>query len=87
MNYDEKRMGYAVKTIAEEAARYCRAYKEHFGSPIGDDGVLGGEMQDLLRSLRGLLNGPLGREDGGSLDRLILDIAEGADLLDKNGEI
>ncbi len=41
-------------------------------SKIGDDGVLGPEWTEIGKALRGLLNGELGRLDGGTLDQLLL---------------
>lgn len=53
-----------------------------YDSPIGDDGVLGEAFADMGRALRTMLNGETGRFDCGTLDSLILDIAQscGVDL-------
>lgn len=51
--------------------RYADAHESAYGSPVGDDGVLGLEWARIGEALRGLLNGHLGRLDGGTLDSLI----------------
>ena len=54
-------------------ATYAHVHKESYDSPIGDDGVLGPEWQAIGESLRGLLNGDIGRLDGGTVDSFIVD--------------
>jgi hypothetical protein len=51
---------------------YADAHAERFGSPLAEDYVLGESWREAVRGLRGLLNGELGRLDGGTLDRAIL---------------
>ena len=50
---------------------YADAHREQYHSGIGDDGVLGPHWARIGADLRGLLNGELGRLDGGTLDGLI----------------
>jgi hypothetical protein len=50
---------------------YAVSAKLAHGSPIGDDGVLGPEWQAIGQALLGLLNGDIGRLDGGTLDGFI----------------
>jgi hypothetical protein len=50
---------------------YADAHKAAYESGIGEDGVLGPEWRDIGLSLLGLLNGDLGRLDGGALDAAI----------------
>ena len=59
------------------ADRHYLAYE----STIGEDGVLGPEWAKIGASLRELLNGELGRLDGGTLDGVLYDTlkAEGFD--------
>ena len=52
---------------------YAEAQKSAFDSNIGDDYVLGDEWFKIGEALRGLLNGDLGRLDGGTLDTIIAD--------------
>lgn len=56
-----------IKAWLDYAAEHAR----QFESGIGDDGVLGEEWKDIGCGIRGLLNGELGRLDGGELDRII----------------
>jgi len=49
-------------------AEYAAAYEVRFGDAIGTDGVLGVAFAEQLRAWRKLLNGELGRLDGGYLD-------------------
>jgi hypothetical protein len=37
--------------------RYAKAYRRHFDSNVGDDGVLGPCFVDAIKGIRGLLNG------------------------------
>lgn len=47
---------------------YAAAHEEQYDSKIAEDRYLGEQWLDALRGLRGLLNGQLGRLDGGFLD-------------------
>jgi hypothetical protein len=55
---------------------YADAYRAHHDSPITDDGVLGPAWEQIGHSIREMLTGELGRFDGGTLDSLIVSIAE-----------
>lgn len=57
-------------------AQYADEHFERFSDPIGDDYVLGPEWKAIGEALLGLLNGELGRLDGGTLDGRIRDILE-----------
>lgn len=61
--------------------QYADTHSQRYESGIGEDGVLGDEWVKIGDALLGLLNGELGRLDGGSLDGLIRDTlrAEGFD--------
>jgi hypothetical protein len=61
-------------------AEYADAHERQYSSKIGADGVLGREWLDALRGVRGLLNGELGRFDGGTLDKAIHAMAEAASV-------
>ena len=50
---------------------YVDEYRRDTESGIGEDRVLGPEWRDLGRALYGLLNGPTGRLDCGTLYRVI----------------
>lgn len=52
---------------------YARNHAERFGSPIGQDYVLGPAWARWGFALRELLNGELGRLDGGTLDTILHD--------------
>ena len=52
---------------------YADAHQKAYGSSIGDDGVLGREWAGIGAGLLGLLNGHLGRLDGGTLDNILRD--------------
>lgn len=59
-------------------AQYADRHHARYESPIGEDGVLGVEWLTIAKALRGLLNGELGRLDGGTLDSLIYALVESA---------
>jgi hypothetical protein len=52
--------------------RYADAVQNRWESGIGQDGVLGPSWAEIGSGLRGLLNGELGRLDGGTLDALLV---------------
>jgi hypothetical protein len=86
MRHPENTMGAALSRIITDTWEYAHAYKEQYNEPIGEDGVLGDELRSILRGVNGLLNGPLGREDGGALSKRLYALAGQAGLLDENGE-
>ncbi len=57
---------------------YAGAHVRQYDSPIADDGVLGEAWLDALRGVRALLNGELGRLDGGTLDHAIIELYKAA---------
>jgi hypothetical protein len=63
-------------------AAYADAHRAQFGSVVGDDSFLGPHWGEIGVMLTHLLNGDIGRLDGGLTDTLIRDIAElnGIDL-------
>ena len=67
------RPGYerALLNMLDGWSEYAKAHKDACGSPIGDDAVLGSDWQEIGRALLCLLNGELGRFDGGTLDSSI----------------
>jgi len=68
----------ALVPLIVGAARYADAHAERYESVIGDDGVLGPNFRDILIGIRGLLNGQLGRLDGGTLDHMLCTLADAA---------
>ncbi len=50
---------------------YALNHRSRYESLIGDDGVLGPEWAAIGHALLGLLNGDLGRLDGGTLDAFL----------------
>jgi len=64
---------------------YADRHKTRFESGIGDDYFLGPEWVKIGLAIRVLLNGELGRLDGGTLDSVILDTLN-AEGFDENGE-
>jgi hypothetical protein len=55
-------------------AAYAAAHEARYDSKLADDGVLGASWEEALRGFRGLLNGELGRLDGGFLDGAICNL-------------
>ncbi len=51
--------------------QYAATHRANYESLMGDDGVLGPEWQAIGKGLLGLLNGDLGRMDGGTLDAFL----------------
>lgn len=71
----ENQMARAIEHMIDAALEYSEAYEAQFGDKIGTDYVLGAEIEAVLVAARGLLNGPLGAADGGTMDRRILSVA------------
>jgi len=70
-----------IVSLIEAWLMYADSHQERFESTIGDDQFLGPEWAKIGASLRELLNGDLGRLDGGTLDGVLYDTlkAEGFD--------
>lgn len=68
----------ALLDILSGLTEYAGAHVRQYDSPIADDGVIGEAWLDALRGLRALLNGELGRLDGGTLDHAILELYKAA---------
>lgn len=71
----------AIVMLIRGAAVYADNHHKRFESKLGDDGVLGDPWAEILRSVLTLLNGDLGRLDGGTVDGLVRSMlsAEGFD--------
>jgi hypothetical protein len=65
-----------IVAMIRSLATYADNHESAYGSPIGQDYVLGAAWLDMLKGWRQLLNGELGRLDGGTLDSLAYDLAE-----------
>ena len=70
-----------IQGMSDYAAAYHTEYPD---STLGDDGILGEGFADIVRGTLTLLNGSLGRLDGGSLDASIREIAAGAGLAESD---
>ena len=68
----------AIVKLVEALREYATAHFQAYESPIGDDGVLGEEWEQIARGTLGLLNGEAGRLDCGSVDRHVRDLASEA---------
>ncbi len=66
-----RRFEFAMVTMLDGWLGYADIYKDQYDSLIGDDGVLGPEWESIGQALLGMLNGALGRLDGGTLDGAI----------------
>jgi hypothetical protein len=66
--------------LIQAAAHYADYHQLRFESKLGDDGVLGVHFAEILRAVRGLLNGECGRLDCGTVDGLILDMMKAEDI-------
>lgn len=71
-----RRMERAVARMVSSLMDYADAHADLYESPVSDDYVLDPEVQVIARALRVLLNGETGRLDCGTLDALLLPMAE-----------
>lgn len=69
-----------ILSILRGWLQYADRHRLQFESGIGEDYVLGPHWADIGRGIRGLLNGELGRLDGGTLDGLIFDVLGSEDM-------
>jgi len=61
----------SVSTLLQAWLDYAEAHEDRYGSPIGDDYILGNVWADLGRSIHGLLDGETGRIDCGVVSHSI----------------
>jgi hypothetical protein len=61
-----------IRDMLESWHDYAGNYHNQFDSLIGEDYVLGVAWQSIGESIRTLLNGEIGRLDGGTVDSFIL---------------
>jgi hypothetical protein len=66
----------SIETLLRAWELYAEAHLATYGTPIGSDYVLGAEWVAMGNALLGLLNGELGRLDGGTIDTKVRDIFE-----------
>ena len=71
---------HAMAVMLMGWAEYGDAHRAAYRSGIGEDGVLGPEWAAIGRALLGLLNGDLGRLDGGACDGFLRGALEAEDL-------
>jgi len=65
----------ALRSIIDGLEEYARGHEAANGSKLSEDYILGEYWISAWSDVRGLLNGDIGRFDGGSLDRRLGDIA------------
>lgn len=76
----EKIMGDILDRMATLTTYYAAAYRVRFGDEVGEDYVLGPAVESILLGLLGLLNGPTGAVDCGTLDRLLRETGAAAKI-------
>lgn len=64
----------AIRDMARSVEFYVVASEREYGS--AEDGFLTPYLADILKGLRGLLNGDVGRLDAGSVDSFIMHMAD-----------
>lgn len=67
-----------IANLFTALAHYADDHTRRFDSPLGVDRDLGFAWLEMMKQLGVLLNGELGRLDGGTLDHLRYDMAEAA---------
>ncbi len=72
----ERAIGHLLRGLVA----YVDGYKEEFDSHVGSDYVLGEHVKDVALSIIGLLNGPTGRLDCGTVDREIRELCKLAEI-------
>lgn len=67
----ETLFGDSIRIMFGALVQYAECHREAYGSPIGDDYVIGQYWFDMASNLIGLLNGETGTLDCGEWDRRI----------------
>lgn len=65
-----------LKLLIVGLSQYGTRHLDRYDSLIGDDCILGPAFHDMVCSVLSLLDGHIGRFDGGTLDSLLRAIAE-----------
>jgi hypothetical protein len=65
----------AILQLIDALNYYQETHRDIHGSQLAEDGVLGERWIKMVRGAIGLLNGDLGRLDGGTLDAHLRSIA------------
>lgn len=73
-NCSKGTQGRAIASMTRALAEYADAHEKMFECPIGDDHVLRPHWADMVRAVRGMLNGETGNLDCGTMDRLLCDM-------------
>lgn len=60
-------LGASVFNMVKACESYARAHRTFIGSDLADDAVLGPCFASVVDGILGLLNGELGKHDGGTL--------------------
>lgn len=68
----------AIVAMLKGLNLYEQAYRRQYGEGIATDYVLGPLWETIAHALRGLLNGEIGRLDGGLTDKAICEALESA---------
>ncbi len=74
----QRRHEVAIAAMVKGLAEYAYAYNAAYGSNLASDHVLGEYWETIAHALRGLLNGEIGRLDGGLTDKAICEALESA---------
>jgi hypothetical protein len=68
----------AIVHLVTALADYADYHQERFESTVGDDGFLGPAWLGILKGTRTLLNGETGRLDCGTVDSMLVRMAQAA---------
>lgn len=63
--------GHAVAALVKALSEYADTHHDIYKAPIGEDGVLGEHWAQIIRDVRGLLNGDCGELDCGTVDGIL----------------
>lgn len=75
-----------IVSMLEALAAYADQHKAQFGRDLADDGFLGPAWLEMCRSFLQLLNGDLGRLDGGTLDKSVREMCRMAGFSEEEAD-
>lgn len=75
-----------ITRMLEALADYADNHKQQFDRDLADDGFLGPVWLEMCRSFLQLLNGDLGRLDGGTLDKSVREMCRMAGFSEEEAD-
>ncbi|CAK9251234.1 unnamed protein product [Sphagnum jensenii] len=73
--FEKSKMEQAIVMMIRGCANYADAHFSLYEQPLGECAILGDYWLDMMKSIRRMLNGEIGRLYAGAVDTLLCDLA------------